>query len=59
MQRETLWHNEIVRHKILDLIGDLYLCGHRVKASVIAVKPGHPSNVALAQKMIAQMNGNI
>ena len=58
-KEKLLWHNEIVRHKILDLIGDLYLCGHRVKASVIAVKPGHPSNVALAQKMIAQMNGNI
>ena len=58
-KEKLLWHNAIVRHKILDLIGDLYLCGHRVKASVIAVKPGHPSNVALAQKMIAQMNGNI
>ena len=58
-KEKLLWHNEIVRHKILDLVGDLYLCGRRVKATVIAVKPGHPSNVALAQKMIAQMNENI
>ncbi len=58
-KEKLLWNNEIVRHKILDLIGDLYLCGRRVKATVIAIKPGHPSNVALAQKMIAQMNENM
>ncbi len=40
--------NEIVRHKIMDLIGDIYLCGRRVRGCVIAVKPGHPRNVELA-----------
>ncbi len=40
--------DEIVRHKILDLVGDLYLCGKRVNGHVIAVKPGHHRNVALA-----------
>ena len=42
------YENEIVRHKILDLAGDLYLCGRRVNGHVIAVKPGHHRNVALA-----------
>ena len=42
------YENEIVRHKILDLVGDLYLCGRRVNGHVIAVKPGHHRNVALA-----------
>lgn len=45
--------NEIVRHKILDMIGDLYLTGKRLRGNVIAIKPGHPANVALA-KMIIQ-----
>ncbi|MCQ2353368.1 MAG: UDP-3-O-acyl-N-acetylglucosamine deacetylase [Victivallaceae bacterium] len=40
--------NEIVRHKILDLIGDLYLAGRRIRGNVIAVRPGHPRNVELA-----------
>jgi UDP-3-O-acyl-N-acetylglucosamine deacetylase len=42
------YNDEIVRHKILDLVGDLYLCGCRVRGHVIAVKPGHHRNVALA-----------
>ncbi|MBO5924522.1 MAG: UDP-3-O-acyl-N-acetylglucosamine deacetylase, partial [Lentisphaeria bacterium] len=42
------YENEIVRHKILDLVGDLFLCGERVTGHVIAVKPGHHRNVELA-----------
>ena len=44
--------NEIVRHKLLDLIGDLYLTGARVRGAVLAVKPGHPANVALAKLLL-------
>ena len=43
--------NEPVRHKILDLIGDLYLIGKPVKAHIVAVKTGHLYHVKLAQKM--------
>ncbi len=46
--------NELVRHKILDVVGDIYLTGMRVKAHIIAVKPGHPSNVQLAKAVISQ-----
>ncbi len=42
------FNNEIVRHKILDLIGDLYLAGRRIRGNVIAIRPGHPRNVELA-----------
>ena len=52
---ELRFQNEIVRHKILDLIGDLYLCGRRVKADVIAIKPGHFFNVKLANMMQMQL----
>ena len=43
--------NEPVRHKILDLIGDLYLTGRPLKAHVIAVKAGHLFNVRLAKEL--------
>ena len=35
--------DEFVRHKILDIIGDLALFGQRIRGHVIAVKPGHPA----------------
>jgi len=47
--------NEIVRHKILDVIGDLYLTGRRLTGKVIAIKPGHPNNVEMAKRLMAQM----
>lgn len=47
--------NEIVRHKILDLIGDLFLAGRRITGRVIAVKPGHPRNVELAGKLLKEI----
>lgn len=43
--------NEPVRHKILDLIGDLYLTGRPVKGHIMAVKAGHLFHVKLAQKL--------
>ncbi len=48
------WENELVRHKVLDLIGDLYLVGSRIRGHIIAVKSGHPTNIALARAMRAQ-----
>ena len=43
--------DEFVRHKILDLMGDLYLLGRPIKAHVIGIKCGHPSNIKLARKI--------
>lgn len=48
------YKNELVRHKVLDIIGDMYLVGKRIKAHIIAVKPGHPLNVRLANEMLKQ-----
>ena len=47
--------DEFVRHKILDVIGDLSLIGCRLIGEVIAIKPGHPSNVALAKMLMELM----
>lgn len=41
--------NEMVRHKILDLIGDLKLLGKTLRAHIISICSGHASNIALAQ----------
>ncbi|MDP6450914.1 MAG: UDP-3-O-acyl-N-acetylglucosamine deacetylase, partial [Lentisphaeria bacterium] len=36
--------DEFVRHKMLDIVGDLSLVGRRLRGQIIAIKPGHPSN---------------
>lgn len=43
--------DEMVRHKILDVIGDLSLVGFDFLAHIIAIRSGHASNVALARKI--------
>lgn len=51
------FENEIVRHKILDVLGDIYLVGCRVTGTIVAVKSGHPTHVALAGKLLAEAAG--
>jgi UDP-3-O-[3-hydroxymyristoyl] N-acetylglucosamine deacetylase/3-hydroxyacyl-[acyl-carrier-protein] dehydratase len=46
---------EFVRHKILDILGDLALVGRPLLAHVIAVKPSHAANCELARQIAAQM----
>src|SRR3954454_12174601 len=41
--------DEFVRHKILDIIGDLALTGARIRGHLIAVKPGHAANAELTR----------
>lgn len=43
------FEDEMVRHKILDLIGDLSVLGSGWKAHVIAIRSGHASNIAFAR----------
>ena len=47
--------NELIRHKILDVIGDLFLLGP-IKAHVIAVKTGHAFNSQIAKQIQAYRN---
>lgn len=49
--RPLRFPNEMVRHKILDLIGDLYLIGKIPAAHVIGVRSGHNLDAKLAQKV--------
>jgi UDP-3-O-[3-hydroxymyristoyl] N-acetylglucosamine deacetylase/3-hydroxyacyl-[acyl-carrier-protein] dehydratase len=43
--------DEFVRHKILDIIGDLALVGRRIRGHLVAVKPGHAANAELARAL--------
>ena len=45
------WPDEFVRHKAADILGDLALTGARVQAHVVATKPSHGGNVALARAL--------
>lgn len=43
--------NEIARHKLLDILGDLALLGRRIKGHVEALRPGHYANTQMAQQL--------
>jgi UDP-3-O-[3-hydroxymyristoyl] N-acetylglucosamine deacetylase/3-hydroxyacyl-[acyl-carrier-protein] dehydratase len=47
--------DEFVRHKTLDIVGDLSLLGRPVHGHLIAVKPSHAANCELVRRIAAQM----
>ncbi len=44
--------DEFVRHKVLDLIGDLALAGRRIQGRVVAERAGHAMHTALVSKLL-------
>lgn len=46
--------DEYVRHKIGDLVGDLALLGARIRGRIVAERPSHAGNIALAKELDAQ-----
>ncbi len=44
--------DEFVRHKVLDLIGDLALLGHQILGSVVADRAGHAMHTALVSRIL-------
>jgi UDP-3-O-[3-hydroxymyristoyl] N-acetylglucosamine deacetylase/3-hydroxyacyl-[acyl-carrier-protein] dehydratase len=56
LSKEPLrFEDEFVRHKILDIVGDLALLGKPIKAHIIAVRPGHALNSDLTKKILERM----
>lgn len=56
LTNEPLRYNEeFVRHKILDILGDLALLGRPLLGHVVAVKPSHQSNAELTRAIQTQM----
>ena len=52
IDNELRFQDECVRHKVLDLIGDLCLVGHRLRGHVLASRSGHDLNVQLAKRIL-------
>jgi UDP-3-O-[3-hydroxymyristoyl] N-acetylglucosamine deacetylase/3-hydroxyacyl-[acyl-carrier-protein] dehydratase len=48
---ELRYYNEFVRHKVLDLIGDIALLGVPIRGHIIAARSGHKTNVELVRKL--------
>src|SRR3989338_1407042 len=51
IQNTLRFPNEACRHKIMDLLGDLYLLGRPLRAHVIACRSGHVQNMKLVVKL--------
>jgi len=59
-KKKPLWNNfrfsnELARHKMLDLLGDLYLLGGHLRGHIIARKSGHKLNTALVKKIASSL----
>lgn len=46
------FEDEACRHKIMDLLGDLFLCGGFIRAHIIATRSGHSLNLELVRKLV-------
>ena len=46
------FNDEFVRHKVLDLIGDLALAGRRIEGRVVAERAGHAMHTALVSRLL-------
>lgn len=55
MGTEYRFPDECVRHKILDLIGDLYLLGCSIQGRIVARKSGHSLNHALVRRLMRML----
>lgn len=51
---ELRFGDEFVRHKILDIVGDLYLLGYPIRGRVTAKLTGHRNNIALLRAIVEQ-----
>lgn len=55
---ETRFPDECIRHKVLDLIGDLYLLNKPLVAHIIAFRTGHTMDVALAKNIVRNLEAD-
>lgn len=53
-----LWPNELARHKVLDLLGDLNLLGIKLLGHVIGIRSGHRLNLDLCKKIYKELEND-
>ncbi|MFN3411036.1 MAG: UDP-3-O-acyl-N-acetylglucosamine deacetylase [Exilispira sp.] len=51
LNKDIRYHDEAIRHKVLDLVGDLYLLSRPIEGHIIAHKAGHSLDVQFAKKL--------
>lgn len=56
LENELRFQDEFVRHKILDLVGDLFLLGRDLKARVFATRTGHRDNMELVRRLTEKLH---
>ena len=54
IDNETRWPDEFARHKLLDLLGDLFLAGADLRAHVHAYRTGHAANLDLVRALLGR-----
>jgi UDP-3-O-[3-hydroxymyristoyl] N-acetylglucosamine deacetylase/3-hydroxyacyl-[acyl-carrier-protein] dehydratase len=54
IENQFRFADECVRHKVLDVIGDLYLAGRPIRGRIIAHKSGHELNHLLVRRLLEQ-----
>jgi UDP-3-O-acyl N-acetylglucosamine deacetylase len=54
IDNQLRYANEPARHKVLDVLGDLSLCGHDLRGHVVAYRSGHPLNIELVRTLLRQ-----
>lgn len=62
IENRLRYEDECVRHKTLDLVGDLALCGRPIHGSIVAYRSGHRLNAALATELLradAEIRGSL
>ena len=59
IKNKLRFEDEFIRHKILDLIGDLYLLGLPIRGHIIALRSGHSLNLKLVKKISQQKEKDI
>jgi len=58
VKNKLRFEDEFIRHKILDLMGDLSLAGMPIKGHIIALRSGHSLNMKLVKKISQQVERN-
>ena len=59
VQNKLRFPDEFVRHKILDLIGDLALIGAPLEAKIIAIKSGHEQNIKFVRQIKESLSAGV
>lgn len=54
IKNKLRFEDEFIRHKMLDMMGDLYLLGCPIKGHIIALRSGHSLNLKLVRKIAQQ-----